>query len=82
MTKTLVISSLITLLFVGLLIFKLRSSKGEVTTPLISAATSPVSNTPISSPTTSPRDFKFDKNTDLKNELNKVNPEILESDFE
>ncbi len=29
-----------------------------------------------------PKDFKFDSSTDLKQELEKVNPQVLDSDFE
>ncbi len=38
------------------------------------------SNTPTPAPT--PKTFKFDKSTDLKKELEGVNPQVLDSDFE
>ena len=38
----------------------------------------------VSSPTPSPKPktFKFDSSTDLKAELETINPEVLDSDFE
>lgn len=39
------------------------------------------SPTPISTPGT-PKTFQFDSSTDLMMELEKVNPQILDSDFE
>jgi len=39
--------------------------------------------TPTSIPNIkAPKEFKFDATTDLKIELEKVNPEVLDSDFE
>jgi hypothetical protein len=35
----------------------------------------------ISSPN-APKSYQFDRSTDLKEELNKVNPQLLDSDFE
>lgn len=37
---------------------------------------------PTPAPPNSPKTFKFDSSTDLKAELEKVNPEVLDSDFE
>lgn len=37
--------------------------------------------TPVPTPN-SPRTFQFDSSTDLKLELDKVNPQMLDSDFE
>lgn len=37
--------------------------------------------TPSISPTVAPKTYKFDKSTDLKKELEDINPMILESDF-
>ena len=40
-----------------------------------------ISTTTISTPN-APKTFKFDSSTDLKAELESVNPQILDSDFE
>lgn len=37
--------------------------------------------TPVPTPN-APKTFKFDSSTDLKQELEKVNPQVLDSDFE
>lgn len=37
--------------------------------------------TPLPTPD-EPKTFKFDRSTDLKAELEKVNPQVLDSDFE
>lgn len=36
---------------------------------------------PLASPV-APKTFQFDKNTDLKLELEKINPQVLDSDFD
>ena len=42
----------------------------------------PVQNSvPVASPN-APKTFQFDSSTDLKQELEKVNPQILDSDFQ
>lgn len=38
-------------------------------------------STPVSTPN-APKTFKFDSSTDLKAELEKVNPQVLDADFE
>lgn len=40
------------------------------------------SASPTPSPAPTPKTFKFDKSTDLKKELETINPQVLESDFE
>lgn len=37
---------------------------------------------PTPAPPQTPKTFKFDSSTDLKMELEKVNPQVLDSDFE
>lgn len=37
---------------------------------------------PTVAPSVVPKTFQFDRSTDLKKELEKVNPQILDSDFE
>lgn len=39
-----------------------------------------VSPTPMPTPN-QPKTFKFDRSTDLKAELDKINPQVLDSDF-
>lgn len=41
-----------------------------------------VSPTPTPLPPQAPKTFKFDSSTDLKQELEKINPQVLDSDFE
>ncbi|OGE25001.1 hypothetical protein A3C26_01175 [Candidatus Daviesbacteria bacterium RIFCSPHIGHO2_02_FULL_39_12] len=43
--------------------------------------TNPVSPTPLATPA-APKTFQFDRNTDLRLELENVNPQVLDSDFE
>lgn len=47
------------------------------------ASVAPVSPSAISSPTPSPtpKTFQFDSSTDLNKELDNVNPQVLDSDF-
>lgn len=41
-----------------------------------------VTESPQPTPTPTPREFKFDSSTDLKQELDFINPQVLDSDFE
>ncbi len=41
-----------------------------------------IAPTPTLSPPVAPQTFKFDRSTDLKQELEKVNPQVLDSDFQ
>jgi hypothetical protein len=38
--------------------------------------------TPTSSPPNAPKTFQFGASTDLKQELDNINPQVLDSDFE
>lgn len=51
-----------------------RSKSGDLVKPSV------VTSTPA--PPQAPKTFQFDASTDLKAELEKVNPQILDSDFE
>lgn len=65
------------------------NNSGELTTPLgkvltytkADQAPSP-SSTDVTPNEHVPKTFKFDRSTDLKAELDKVNPQLLDSDFQ
>lgn len=59
------------------LIFVLLGSKKS--TDLVKPAATVV---PTSTPISVPKEYKFDSLTDLKKELDSINPQVLESDFE
>lgn len=69
---------LITISLVVISVFPHRKWEGKLASPF-SGAPSPIP-TPIPSPT--PKTFNFDSSTDLKGELETVNPQVLDSDFE
>lgn len=63
--------------------------RNRETTSLISPNPSQPTSTPESSPTTIPsatpnipKTYNFDSSTDLKKELESINPQVLDSDFE
>lgn len=56
-----------------------KDAKWESPFSGITQRTSPT-QTPIPSPT--PKTFNFDSSTDLKQELETINPQVLDSDFE
>lgn len=79
MNKTLTLIIILTLMgFLGYFIVTKDNSK-SLSTPQTKTYSSPV---PTIVPTPSPRTFKYDRSTDLKKELDSVNPQILDSDFE
>ena len=73
--KILIIAAII---IVGILWLKLAGNKSEnLVNPQIPAP----SETPSLTPDV-PKTFKFDSTTDLKQELESINPQVLDSDFE
>lgn len=73
MKKTLLVTGVIILVLIWLLSGKKEGSLIGSTPNLIPA--------PIVKPN-APKTFQFDSSTDLKQELEKVNPQVLDSDFE
>ncbi len=72
------------LMIVGILWLGLnnRTSK-DLVNPLLGQSKPTPSETPFPNPTPAvPKTFNFDSQTDLQAELEKINPEILDSDFE
>lgn len=72
----------ITITVVGFMGIKLATKQdGNMATPKFSEVlNSQISSTPIPTPTI--KQFKFDSATDLKKELDSINPEVLDSDFQ
>ena len=50
--------------------------------PQVFQSTTQPTPAPTPDPINAPKTFKFDKSTDLKKELDSINPEVLDSDFE
>ncbi len=74
---------LVSLIVGGVLWFGLTNNQAKnLVSPNLSATEKdkPTLATPI--PSATPKTFKFDSSTDLKEELEKINPEILDVDFE
>lgn len=91
MKKILLLLVLVIIIFIGLVTIKTFSFppfsfpplgwKAELVNPMGFKSVSP---TPVAStlvPVPSPKTFEFNNSTDLKEELQKVNPEVLDSDF-
>ena len=77
---TLLIMIIIIIIIIGILVFWLRLDKPD------SKMANPFSGTPSPIPTLipspTPKTFNFDSSTDLRGELETVNPQVLDSDFE
>lgn len=72
------------IIFTGVLLAKLSPGgwEAKMTSPFAGRVeTTTPAPTPVPTPN-APKTFKFDGSTDLKMELDKVNPEVLDSDFE
>ncbi|OGE32908.1 hypothetical protein A3C59_01750 [Candidatus Daviesbacteria bacterium RIFCSPHIGHO2_02_FULL_36_13] len=75
---------LIIIIIVGIWFFSLRNNSGDLTSsgllrPSTKSTPAPeaTSGVPVA-----PKTFQYDSSTDLEAELDKVNPEVLDSDFE
>lgn len=73
MNKKLLAIIILTII-VGIWLILNSDRRGTLVNPQTSMATP--------APPQAPKTFKFDRSTDLKLELEKINPEVLDSDFE
>lgn len=77
---------LIIIIAIGLIVLKIFTItplgwKAKLNSPMGQKNQNIVTPSPIPA-LNMPKTFKFDGKTDLKQELNKVNPQVLDSDFE
>lgn len=54
----------------------------DLVTPNVLSTRAKPTPEPTSVPINAPKTFKFDRTTDLKMELDSINPQVLDSDFE
>ena len=59
-----------------------KQSPNEVSPTVKASSPSPIASPSPSYSSDAPQTFKFDSNTDLNKELDKVNPQVLNSDFQ
>lgn len=65
------------------IIFGQKRGINNLVSPNFSKISQPdVSQPPTPSPASRPKQYNFDSSTDLKMELESINPQVLESDFE
>ena len=83
MKKLLILVFIISISLVLLKIFVLTPQgwKADLISPMGQTKEEIVSN-PTPSPSQLPKQFNFDRSTDLEKELDSVNPEVLDSDFD
>lgn len=77
--------SLIIIIIITVIVFILILLRGEdkLADPGVSQESTPVASPSPETPSYNPPpEVKFDSSTDLKAELEKVNPQVLDSDFE
>lgn len=67
-------------LVLGLVFFAMNFQKNGLVSPNLTTSNQKLEIIPSSSPT--PKTFKFDSSTNLKSELETVNPEVTDQDFE
>lgn len=84
MTKSKKILIIAAIIIVGILWFGLSSKTSkDLVNPFLGQPKPTPSETSSPDPTPAvPKTFNFDSSTDLKMELDKVNPQVLDSDFE
>lgn len=88
MNKKITIIGIIIIVVLGFLVFRLTPLGWQAKTlfspgGLLGGKQVEITPNPTPIPTPdAPKTFKFDSSTDLKAELDKVNPQVLDSDFE
>lgn len=73
---------LIFIIIAGIFFFWIREKTTDLTSPQTLGVESDQESTTEQVSLDPPKTFQFDSATDLKMELNKVNPQVLDSDFE
>lgn len=77
----LITAVVISLVVISLLIIKTTKKDSSLVGSSL-GVTIPSTPTPSISVSPTPKEFKYDSSTDLKKELDSINPEVLESDFQ
>lgn len=73
------IMGVILIIFFGVILISSNKNDGKIWSPFSKPNQSP-SPTPV--PPNAPKTFQYDSSTDLKKELENINPQVLDSDFE
>lgn len=82
MKKKTIIIAIVAMLTLGFLMFKSTPQNNTLASPNfdLSHPLSPTP-TPTPEPPSPPKQFKFDGSTDLKKELDSIDPKVQDSDF-
>lgn len=79
MNKNIFVTSVL-ILFVLIIFWSIvQNAVNRNTNPLLNPESTPQLTT---TPASTPKTFKFDASTNLKKELENINPQVLDSDFE
>lgn len=76
---------IIVIIFIAVILFLTQVEKTKtLVNPggLLTGKTESLAPAPTPAPPNAPKTFKFDSSTDLDAELEKVDPQVLDSDFE
>lgn len=74
---------IISIIIVGILWWGLSGKiQGDLLSPKVQQSSKPSPSPENLSSPQAPKTFKYDSSTDLKKELESINPQILEEDFE
>jgi len=81
--KTIVYAIIVLFIIIILIIVKnINKTNGELTNPGL-VTTTGQDTAPTTAPAYNPpKEIKYNESTDLKKELESINPEVLDSDFE
>ncbi|MDD5416159.1 MAG: hypothetical protein PHE48_04110 [Candidatus Daviesbacteria bacterium] len=85
MSKSKIVTAVLILLLVGVLFLFIKyMGKGDrlLVNPGVEKAASQSTFPPSTSSYNPPQEIKYDSSTDLKKELDSIDPQVLESDFE
>lgn len=85
--KSKLLAILLSLVFIGILIFLGKlifngASPQQLITSNLKTQSPNAAKQPAPTPTPTPIIFHFDKSTDLKSELDTINPEVKDDDFD
>ncbi len=83
--KSTLITVLLFIILIIVIVVVVHPQSSSLISPSLSAKNSQadaVTPTPTAVPPVEPQTYQYDRSTDLKAEFNKVNPQVLDSDFQ
>ncbi|MCR4306202.1 MAG: hypothetical protein NUV73_03915 [Candidatus Daviesbacteria bacterium] len=83
MNKKILLILFLVILVIIVIFFGIRRSSTSLVSPAARQVSAEINNSPMPSTSSNqPKEIRYDSSTDLQKELDSVNPQVIDSDFE